>query len=148
VTPAIRDAGPDDVAAIASMVLASYRSAFLAIIGEAGLRERNAAYFAARLTRELAHVRIAVDAADRIVGMAEVRQGVLDMLFVDPASTGRGCGASLLRDAEARGARRLECFEANAAALRFYAREGWRETARIERPFAGASHRFVLLAKP
>jgi putative acetyltransferase len=147
-TIAIRDVAPGDIPAIAAVVLASYRSTFLAIIGEAGLRERDAAYFAARLTREREHLRVATDAAGGVVGMAEVRDGNLDMLFLDPGSTGRGLGALLLRDAEARGATRLECFEANTAALRFYHREGWRETARFERPFAGASHRFVALAKP
>jgi putative acetyltransferase len=147
VTATIRNAASADVPAMAALVAASYRSAFLPIIGEEGLRLRDVAHFEGRLARELAHLRVAEDGGI-VLGMSEVREGNLDMLFIAPGSTGLGLGALLLADAEARGAVTLECFVDNVAALRFYRRRGWREAARYERPFAGASHRFLALAKP
>lgn len=144
----IRHAERADIPELAALVTASYRAAFLPILGEPGLALRTPAFFAERFHAEWPHVRVAAEASGRITGMAEVRDGHLDMLFLAPGLTGRGTGAALLHDAEMRGARTLECFAANAGARRFYARAGWRETRAYERPFSGAVHGFVAMAKP
>jgi putative acetyltransferase len=144
----IRPATVEDIPALVALVVASYRAAFSGIIGEAGLALRGPAYFTDRLTREVHNLSITTTHTGSVIGMAEVRDGVLDMLFVDAAATGQGHGAALLRDAEMRGARWLECFHANQAARRFYGREGWRETADYSRDFADRSHRFVAMEKP
>jgi putative acetyltransferase len=143
----IRAARADDVPAMAELTAASYRQTFGPIIGEAGLALRDPAYFNARFTDELAHFRIALDDGGGPAGLAEVRAGTLDMLFVDPVRTGRRIGALLLQDAERRGAVRLECFDANTAARRFYARHGWVDADRYERSFAGCRHTFVAMVK-
>jgi putative acetyltransferase len=146
VTLVVRDALVADIPALAALVAASYRTAFAAIIGETGLALRREGFFTARFTAELTHLRLA-EAEGAILGMAEVRDGMLDMLFVRPGATGGGIGAALLADSEARGAVRLECFADNAGALRFYIRHGWREVETYERDFAGGRHRFVALAR-
>jgi putative acetyltransferase len=146
VKPLIRDAGEGDVPALAELAADSYRAAFLPIIGEAGLALRRPAFFAGRFQDEWPHLRLAAGDGG-ILGFAEVRSGMLDMLFVRPGLTGRGIGPKLLRDAEARGAVRLECFVENRDARRFYAREGWRETTTHERDFAGGRYRFVTFEK-
>ncbi|MGL4240350.1 MAG: GNAT family N-acetyltransferase [Beijerinckiaceae bacterium] len=145
-TPAIRDATQTDIPALAKLAADAYRATFLPIIGETGLALRTPAFFAGRFADEWPHIRLA-DRPGDILGFAEVRQGMLDMLFVRPGLTGRGIGVALLRDAEARGAVKLECFEENRDARRFYAREGWRETTTHERDFAGGRYRFVMFAK-
>jgi GNAT superfamily N-acetyltransferase len=142
----IREARAADIPALAALVAASYRDAFAAIIGEAGLALRKDDFFVARFQRELAHLRLA-EADGDILGMAEMREGMLDMLFVRPGATGHGIGAALLADAEERGAVRLECFAENAGARRFYVRHGWREGEAYERDFAGGCYRFVALAR-
>lgn len=54
-------------------------------------------------------------------------QGEIAQLIVAPSMRGQGLGRALLDWAKARshGTLGLWCFEANAAALRFYAREGF-----------------------
>lgn len=143
----LRPARQSDIPALARIAAASYRHAFLPIIGEAGLALRGAAFFEARFAAEWMFIHLAADGAQAL-GFAEVRGAMLDMLFVDPARIGGGVGAALLADAERRGARRLECFTENHAARRFYARHGWREIAHDAREFAGAAHRFVAMVKP
>jgi putative acetyltransferase len=144
----IRPATADDIPALVALMVASYRAAFSGIIGEAGLALRGPDYFTDRFSREIHYLSTRTTNSGGIIGLSEVRDGVLDMLFVDPAAIGQGHGKALLQDAETRGARRLECFHANQAARRFYAREGWRETADYSRDFAGRSHHFVAMAKP
>lgn len=143
----IRPARLADVVALAAIAVASYRETFLPIIGEVGLALRSTAYFEARFAEEWPHIHLAVEDAGPL-GFAEVRKSVLDMLFIMPGQVGRGIGALLLRDAEGRGARMLECFAANEAARRFYVRHGWREVESYEREFASRSCAFVAYEKP
>lgn len=67
----------------------------------------------------------------RVAGFC-VRDGeVLHALYVHPALRGGGLGRVLLSEAKAEaGVLRLWVLEANAAALRFYARHGFAEVAR------------------
>ncbi len=46
--------------------------------------------------------------------------------MVERAHRGRGIGQIMLKAAEARGARTLKVDQANAAAIRFYERSGWK----------------------
>lgn len=66
--------------------------------------------------------------------MAVSPQGVVQQIVVAPDQRGQGLGQRLLARAKAAhpGGLSLWCFEANTAALRFYAREGFRETRRTE----------------
>lgn len=144
----LRDATADDIHPLAVLVAASYRAAFLPIIGETGLTLRGMPFFVDRFSAEWPHIRVAMDGHGQLIAMAEVRDGTLDMLFVSPGHTGNGTGALMLADAERRGAHRLECFAANLGARSFYARQGWRETASYARAFAGATHAFVAMDKP
>jgi GNAT superfamily N-acetyltransferase len=143
----IRDATAADIPALAQIAADAYRATFLPIIGEAGLALRTPRFFEGRFADEWRQLRLA-EVNGEPTGFAEVRSGMLDMLFVRPGLTGRGIGLALLRDAEARGAVRLECFVENRAARRFYAREGWTEASVHERDFAGGRHRFVMFVRP
>lgn len=85
----------------------------------------------------------------RAVGAIQVAVGAddayLSRIAVDPAQSGRGLGpwllARALEDARASGARRcvLDVSEANAGALRFYDRAGFRDVGggRVEDPATG-----------
>ena len=82
------------------------------------------------------------------IGMTQVRDGQLDMMFVAPEFAGHGLAQALLADAEARGAVSLECFRDNLRARRFYERAGWNLSGAYERDFAGKPHAFVTYGKP
>ena len=86
---------------------------------------------------------------DRLVGIAGVElddegTGELKRFYVVPASRGSGVADALLEalvdHARARGARvlRLETGDAQAAALRFYARHGFRRVPRFG-PYVGSA---------
>jgi putative acetyltransferase len=66
---------------------------------------------------------------------------------MDPRASGQGGGALLLKQAEALGARSLECFRDNHGARRFYARHGWQLAKEYDRDFAGRQRSFVLYVK-
>lgn len=139
----IRPAAPRDVPALACVAAASYRAAFLTIIGEEGLSQRDEAFFLRRFEVEWPSVHVLDGENGAILGFAQLRSGAIDMLFLDPSAIGSGLGGLLLRDAEARGAVRLECFRDNHAARRFYERHGWRLAGEDVRDFAGAPRAFV-----
>jgi putative acetyltransferase len=142
----IRPAREADVAALARVAAASYRAAFQVILGEEGLAQREEPFFVARFGSEWSTLRLA-EKDGRILGFHQVREGRLDMLFLAPEVIGQGLGASLLADAEERGAIALECFRDNQAARRFYERHGWRFEQALEREFAGAVRAFVTYRK-
>ena len=150
-TPQIRAAQEADIPALVELLVDSYRTAFGAILGPEGLKLRDHDFFRQRLSEEWPHLVVA-EAPDgeegAILGLAEVRSGTLDMLFVRPTGTSRGVGGLLLAEAERLGAIRLECFARNTRALAFYARKGWTPATRYRRTFAGADHAFVALEKP
>jgi putative acetyltransferase len=144
----IRPASRDDIPALARIAAAAYRSAFQPILGEQGLALRGADFFEQRFPDELPWLHVGEDHAGRMLGFHQVKDGLLVMLFLDPALVGRGLGALLLRHAEALGAVRLECFRDNPGARRFYEREGWRYAEAYKREFAGAERDFVAYWRP
>lgn len=151
-TTRIRAAREADIPALVELLVASYRTAFGVILGPEGLKLRGPDFFRERLSQEWPHLVVAEASAGDdegpILGLAEVRSGTLDMLFVRPGETSRGIGSLLLAEAERLGAVRLECFARNERALAFYQRQGWTPASRYSRAFAGADHSFVALQKP
>jgi GNAT superfamily N-acetyltransferase len=63
-----------------------------------------------------------------IIGFIAVRGAWIDLLYLDPAWTGRGVGSRLLAETDAPETK-LYCFQANAGARRFYERHGFRVAA-------------------
>jgi ribosomal protein S18 acetylase RimI-like enzyme len=95
---------------------------------------------------------VAVDGTE-ILGYAAVSGCHLENLFIDPDAQGRGVGAALLAEFEARlrgsfGAATLRCLHANAGARRFYERHGYqvRETQTVV--LHGRPLEAWLMAKP
>jgi putative acetyltransferase len=144
----IRPATPSDIPDLARIAAASYRATFLPILGEKGLALRDATFFENRFPDEIPWLHIGEDEAGRMLGFHQVKDGLLIMLFLEPALTGRNLGAQLLADAESKGANRLECFHNNHGARRFYERHGWHATDPYTREFAGADRDFIAYRKP
>jgi putative acetyltransferase len=142
----VRQAGADDIPALAGIAERSYRSAFDGILEEPVLRSRDAEFFAARFRDALDRLVLA-EADGKPLGFLLVTESHIDMLFLDPDAVGRGAGALLLRHAEKEGATSLECFRDNLHARGFYERHGWALTREYERDFAGRDRAFVLYEK-
>jgi putative acetyltransferase len=142
----VRAAGTDDIPALAAIAERSYRAAFACILEEPALQERDASFFAERFVTSWERMLVAVS-HEKPAGFLLMTEGHIDMLFMDPAASGRGGGALLLKEAEVRGARTLECFSDNHGARRFYERHGWRVERAYDREFAGETRSFVLYAK-
>lgn len=142
----VRSAEAADIPALVVIAERSYRAAFREILEEDVLAERSAAFFAARF--ETAWPRMMVALSDETpIGFLLMTDGHIDMLFLDPDSSGQGAGAKLLREAETLGARTLECFRDNHGARRFYERHGWRVAKTYDRDFAGKARSFVFYTK-
>jgi GNAT superfamily N-acetyltransferase len=89
----------------------------------------------ARWRRTLAEPGVTVVVVDGTEGLAAyvAHDGVtLRHLAVDPGRWGSGLGSSAVAQAEAGGARRLWCLDANRRARRLYERRGWRPSG-VER---------------
>jgi len=138
----VRRARKAEIPEIARIAAASYREAFAAILEPRALKLRDARFFAERFALVWRRLRVALRRGTPIAFSLTTRRH-LDMLFVDPAFTGRGAGRALLREAEARGTRTLECFRDNPQARRFYERAGWRLARSYEREFIGRTRAFV-----
>jgi putative acetyltransferase len=142
----VRPARAEDIAALAVVAEKSYRTAFADILEEDVLAGRNAAFFARRFTASWERMLVALS-GETMMGFLLMTEGHIDMLFMDPAASGKGGGALLLQEAEGRGAKNLECFRDNHSARRFYERHDWRVTREYEREFAGRSRSFVFYEK-
>ena len=142
----VRAARPEDVPTLAVIAERSYRSAFEGILEPEVLAGRDAAFFAARFASSWEHMLVAL-AHEEPMGFLLMTDGHIDMLFMDPRASGQGGGALLLKQAEALGARSLECFRDNHGARRFYERQGWQVSREYDRAFAGRERSFVLYAK-
>ena len=141
-----RPAEVEDIPALATIAERSYRAAFAGILEPEVLEGRNAAFFAERFASSWERMLIALS-HEELIGFLLMTDGHIDMLFMDPDAGGKGRGALLLAEAEARGAKSLECFRDNHGARRFYERHGWRVTQEYERDFAGKSRSFVFYEK-
>ena len=109
----------------------AWHDAHSAYLPPALVAARTRADFRARLAGLLPAARL-VGPGDAPLGLCIAEEGVLSQLFVAAAVRGRGIGARLLADGEARIAAagrlaaQLHCHPANTAALRFYQSHGWR----------------------
>ena len=95
---------------------------------------------------------VAHDAGD-LLGYAAVTAAHLENLYVDPAAQGRGVGAALLAEVEARVRARfdeltLRCLLANRDARRLYERSGYRVRATQTIVLHGRPLDAWLMAKP
>lgn len=72
----------------------------------------------------------------------------IEMLFVAPDCMGRGLGRMLVSHLSARGLRRVDVNEENAAAAAFYARMGFRIAARDATDPSGRAHPILHLELP
>ncbi|HLM41386.1 MAG TPA: GNAT family N-acetyltransferase [Microvirga sp.] len=142
----VRAARPEDVPALAAIAERSYRWAFEGILEPEVLAGRDAAFFAARFASSWEHMLVAL-AHEEPMGFLLMTDGHIDMLFMDTRASGQGGGALLLKQAEALGARSLECFRDNHGARRFYERQGWQLAKEYDRDFAGRQRSFVLYVK-
>lgn len=143
----IRAAEPADIQEAAAVAAASYAAAFAEILEAETIAPYDTEFFITRFTTARDRLRVAAhDGA--IVGFCLMTDGHIDMIFVAPASLGTGAGHALFTDAEARGARSLECFAANAPARRFYERHLWHLADSYSRLFAGKTRDFVRYERP
>jgi putative acetyltransferase len=141
----IRRARLADMDELASLHHAQFHLAFAGIIGAEALAPRTAEYFRRRFVRHVPRISVAW-LPRQMAGFSLVRRGYLQMLFVRPGLQSRGVGRALLRNAERRGARTLDCFAVNLRARAFYRREGWRLIRRFRLSFAGDRHNAVFFA--
>ena len=142
----VRPAGPDDIPILAGIAQSSYSLAFESILEEWVIDDHDITYFMARFAH--AWQRMLVACSDKIpIGFLLMTKGHVDMLFMDPNAGGQGGGSLLLKEAEARGAKSLECFRDNFGARRFYERHGWHVEREYDRDFAGQSRSFVYYVK-
>ena len=87
-----------------------------------------------------------------VVGVVAVEGDLIDLVWVALGARGRGFGEELMAAAEAamrnagHAQARLEVFEPNADAIRFYERNGWRRGARFPDPAAGVDK--IVMTKP
>jgi putative acetyltransferase len=142
----VRVATIDDVPSLADIAQRSYRSAFADILEEKVLGERDLAFFMGRFAQAWPRM-LVVCSGETSIGFLLMTDGHIDMLFMDPAAGGQGGGALLLKEAELKGARSLECFRDNHGARPFYERHGWRVAREYEREFAGRKRSFVFYEK-
>ena len=94
---------------------------------------------------------VVAEAGGLVVGYASVTRRHLENLFVDPGVQGRGVGAALLREVEARlpGVEpiTLHCLQVNADARRFYERHGYAHVRDVEVRYHGHTLPAWLLAR-
>jgi putative acetyltransferase len=142
----LRPAAAEDVEALARVAHASFHAAFAGIMTAASLAQRPLAFFVERFGVQWPQLTVALRDG-RIVGFSLVREGHIDMLFVDPDAQARGVGKALLAGCEAGGARTLECFRDNREARAFYEKHGWTLDSALRRSFCGEDYDFVTYAK-
>ncbi|MBX9298033.1 GNAT family N-acetyltransferase [Chromobacterium vaccinii] len=118
--------GEDDIAEIRPEVMAAFEAA--ASIGLA--------------------LRVARNDEGGVAGFAGTMDGKLEMLFIDPASRGRGLGRALLEHVvDALSACKVDANEDNPEALAFYRRMGFEVRGRSARDGAGRPFPLLHLEK-
>ena len=148
VTFSIRRYTPQDEADVADLWSRASKRAHPFIAGE-GEGER----LKALRENYLPHAAnwVALDENDRAVGLLgllETDEGAqIGGLFVAPEAQGKGIGRMLVdHAARLKGSLRLEVFEKNAAARRFYARMGFQEAG--SRPDPDTGHVLITMSRP
>lgn len=88
----------------------------------------------------------AVSDNDSLAGFIGLRGNVIEMLFVDSDSRGRGYGSLLVEFAKERKAMNVDVNEQNPQALAFYLAKGFRITGRDETDDAGRPYPILHLS--
>lgn len=88
----------------------------------------------------------AVSDNDTFVGFIGLHEDMIEMLFIDSDSRGRGYGSSLIEFAKERGATKVDVNEQNPSALAFYQSKGFRITGRDETDDAGRPYPILHLS--
>jgi GNAT superfamily N-acetyltransferase len=123
--PTIREARPQDAGAIATIWLASFKATYAFPPAHPDHEVR--AWVAEMLLPETEGW-IADDDGEVAIGFMALGHGSIEQLYLMPSWTGRGVGTRLVRLAQERRPDGLELwtFQVNAAARRFYERNGFR----------------------
>jgi putative acetyltransferase len=98
----VRPAEPDDVPVLSGIAQSSYSSAFVHILEEEVLEDYDITFFMGRFAHSWERMLVAC-LEDEPVGFLLMTNGHIDMLFMDPATSGKGGGPS---SRSGRGARR------------------------------------------
>ena len=131
--PTIRRAVPADRAAIVELCKSSMRATYGGFLDEEKMRPwieggETDNYVASMLGQML----VAVE-DDAVIGVASIAKDTLDLIWVAIDRRGRGVGTALMSAAEKRIGEdghpiaRLEVFEPNTEATRFYEAHGWKK---------------------
>ena len=88
----------------------------------------------------------AVSDDDKIVGFVGLHDDMIEMLFVDSDSRGRGYGSALIEYAIQKGATRVDVNEQNQMAHAFYRAKGFMATGRDATDDAGRPYPILHLA--
>lgn len=83
---------------------------------------------------------------DAPAGFIGLRDDMIEMLFIDSDSRGKGYGSTLVGFAKQRGATRVDVNEQNPAALLFYEAKGFRVIGRDETDDAGRPYPILHLS--
>lgn len=137
-----RPAKAGDIPWLVETTVETYRTVFAPLLPDCDWAMFDEGWFEERFRRQWVDVVIAVASGQR-QGFCLMTGSNIDMLFVAGPRRRQGCGLELLRHAEARGARKLECFAVNTIARVFYERHGWVQVTRHRRLFAGAACDFI-----
>jgi putative acetyltransferase len=128
--PVISPTRPQDISELVEIWEASVRAT------HHFLSEDDIAFFKPLVRDEfipMLHVDCARDKNGRICGFVGVTEGKIEMLFIDPASRGRGIGKILLQHAvDALGATEVDVNEQNEQAVGFYQHMGFVLQSRSE----------------
>ncbi len=148
----IRQGRPADVEAIVAMCATSMRAVYGAFFSEEQMRpwiggDETRNYITGMLDSTLVAA-----ASGEILGVATIKDDLIDLLWVAEDRRGEGIGRALVEQAQGRirtgghAQARLECFEANTNAIACYAHLGYRQIDRYQCPIAAVPK--VVMAKP
>jgi GNAT superfamily N-acetyltransferase len=130
----------DEIEAVAALWHETWHSSHDHLAPRALCEFRTEDYFRCRIKEERQKVHVS-GAPGEPVGLCIVSGANLDMLFVAATERGKGIGALLLADAEARmlvsGVAEAYLYVAygNDGAVRFYERHGWTHVGRADKEF-------------
>jgi ribosomal protein S18 acetylase RimI-like enzyme len=130
----LRAARPDDVPRLAPLWRAAWLDGHEGNVPDALMEARGPEHFAAHAEKYAGSTVVAVDDADRLLGLIIFGDddGEVVQIAVDASARGEGVGGALLRNAEERFTGRhpevwLAVVPGNERARRFYEFHGWRD---------------------
>ncbi len=134
----LRAAQPDDVVGVATLWHHGWLDGHLGHVPESLLPHRRLGDFLRRVPARVPQTTVAC-LASSVVGFVTVHDDEVEQIYVAEQARGGGAATALLRHAELEIATRfdvgwLAVATGNARARRFYARQGWCDTAGIDYP--------------